>query len=192
MLPSILLAAILSLSPLDGPRLAFPGHEETTEARRARCASIAADVATAVGAACGDRGEGCERRAAALLLGLAAHESGFAPDTEAPGGCWRGRDGKGPRCDSGRAATLWQMQGSAEERALWLGDRVAAAREALRRATRSLGACRRLAPEERLAAYAGGRCEGAEALRRARELHAAVARASRALPTEASTIPTGP
>ena len=182
MLSSLILTAILSISPLDGPRLAFPGHEETTAERGARYASIAADVATAVGAACGDRGEACERRAAALLLGLAWHESGFSPDTESPGGCWRGRDGKGPRCDSGRAATLWQMQGSAEERALWLGDRVAAAREALRRATRSLGACRKLAPEERLAAYASGRCDNREGQRRARELHAAVARASRALP----------
>ncbi len=177
-----LAAAILTISPLGATREALPGWTETPEARGARYASIAADVATAATDACGEHGEACQRRSAAILVGLAWHESGFAPDVEAPGGCYRGRDGKSPRCDSGRAATLWQLQGSAEERVLWLADRVQAARTALRRAGRSLGACRKLPVEERLAAYAGGRCDGAEALRRARELHAAVTRAARAMP----------
>lgn len=186
-LASAALAALLSLSPLDSPRIAFPGWEESGEARRARYESIAEDVARAATEACGDRGEPCRRRSVAILLGLAWHESGFAPDTESPEGCWRGRDGKGSRCDSGQAATLWQMQGSAEERAAWLRDRAQAARVALRRASRSLGACRRLPEDDRLAAYAGGRCEGADALRRSRELTAAIARASRVLPALATT-----
>lgn len=182
MLPTLILAAIVSLSPPDGQRLAFPGFLESPEARAARYQSISADIATAATEACGDRGEGCARRAASVLLGIAWHESGFAPDTESAGGCWRGRDGKGPRCDGGRAATLWQMQGSAEERALWLGDRVAAAREALRRASRSTRACAKGPPEEALAVYASGRCDNAEGRKRARELHAAIARAARAMP----------
>ena len=146
-----------------------------------RYVSIAVDVATAATDACGERGEACARHAAAVLVGIGWHESGLAPDVESPDGCYRGRDGKGPRCDGGRAATLWQMQGSAEERALWLGDRVAAAREALRRAWRSVRACRSLPAEERLSAYAGGRCDGDVARKRARELDAAIRKAARAM-----------
>jgi hypothetical protein len=179
-LASATLAALLSISPPSSPRLAYPGWMETPEARVARYASIAHDIATASHDACGERSEPCARAASALLLGIAWHESGFAIDVDI-GPCYRGRDGKGPRCDGGRAVTIWQLQGSTEERALWSGDRVQAARAALRKTWRSMGACKHNAPEERLAAYAGGRCDNPEARRRARELHAFVARASRAL-----------
>lgn len=182
-LASLALSALLTLSPLASPRETLPGWEESETARATRYASIAGDISQAATDACGERGEGCRRWAAATLLGLAWHESNFALDTESPGGCYRGRDGRGPRCDGGRAATIWQMQGSADERALWLGDRVAAAREALRRAARSTNACRgKLPSEEALTAYAGGTCTGDVPRRRARELDAAIRRAAAVLP----------
>ena len=177
-LSSLVLAALLSLSPIDGPRLAYPGFAETPWERGVRYLSIASDIATAAEGACGTRGEVCEHNAAALLIGLAWHESGFAPDVDA-GRCYRGRDGRGPRCDGGRAVSLWQLQGSAEERALWGGDRVQAARAALRRAWRSMNACRgKVAPDETLAVYASGRCDNETGKTRARELAASVRRAS--------------
>lgn len=182
-LSSLTLSALLSLSPLSAPRESLPGWEETESARAARYQSIAGDIATAATDACGERGEGCRRWAVGTLLGLAWHESNFALDTDSPGGCYRGRDGRGPRCDGGRAATIWQLQGSSEERAAWVGDRVQAAREALRRAGRSVNACRgKLPAEEALAAYAGGTCAGDTARRRARELDAAIRRAAAVLP----------
>lgn len=170
------LRVLLTLSPLTAPREALPGWAETPWERGVRYVAIASDVAAAADEACGSRGEGCRRWAVAVLLGVAWHESGFAADVDA-GRCYRGRDGKGPRCDGGRAWGLWQMQGSGDEGKAWARDRRAGAREALRRIGRSLRACRRLPREEALSAYAGGRCEGAEAARRARELHAAVTRA---------------
>lgn len=180
MSPLPILATLLVISPLAAPREVLPGWAETPEQRGARYASIAADIAAAVTEACGEKGDGCERWSATLLLGLAWHESGFAPDTDSPEGCYRGRDGKGPRCDGGRAATIFQMQGTAAERALWLGDRKQAAREALRRAVRSWNACKALEPELRLSAYAGGRCDVPEAQKRSRELWAAWQRARKA------------
>jgi hypothetical protein len=188
-LASAILSALLALSPVEAPHESVPGWAESADQRAARYASIADDVAAAVTDACASSAEAatCQRRAAALLVGLAWHESGFAPDVDA-GDCYRGRDGRGPRCDSGRAVSLWQLQGSADERALWR-DRRQAARRALRAAGRSLGACRRNADEERLAAYAGGRCEHPTARRRARELAAAVQRAERAMPATEEARP---
>ncbi len=174
-------AILLALSPLSARREALPGWAETADARAWRYASIAADVATAVEDACAGRA-GCERWALPLVLGIAWHESGFAADTESPDGCYRGHDGRGPRCDGGRAATMFQMQGSREERALWLGDRVAATREALRRALRSWSACRALPVDARLSAYAGGRCSSeGRAAAASRELWRAREQAARAM-----------
>ncbi len=174
------LAALLTLSPIGAPRETLPGWAETPEARAARYVSIASDIATAATDACGDRADSCRRWAVATLVGIAWHESGFAADVDA-GQCYRGRDGKGPRCDGGRAWSLWQLQGGGDEARLWATDRVAAAREALRRAARSANACRgKLPAEEALTAYAGGACSGDAARRRARELDAAVRQAARA------------
>lgn len=117
-LASLALSALLTLSPLSTPRESLPGWEETESARAARYASISEDVATAATDACGERGEGCRRWAVATLLGIAAHESGFAPDVDA-GRCYRGRDGKGGRCDGGRAWSMWQLQGGGEEAKVW-------------------------------------------------------------------------
>lgn len=175
------LAVLLALSPLAAPRETLPGWSETTEQRSVRYASIAADIAAAAEEACSDRGPGCRRWSVAVLIGVSWHESGWAPDVDSPLGCYRGNDGKGPRCDGGRASTVFQLQGSQEERALWLSDRKAAAREALRRITRSWNVCRALPAEERFAAYAGGNCTNVVGKKRARELYAAVRRAERAL-----------
>lgn len=174
-LAALALRILLALSPLFQPREELPGFRESPWERGVRYLAISLEVAGAVEEACAGR-EGCQRWALPALLGVAWHESGFAADVDA-GTCWRGRDGRGPRCDGGKAATIFQMQGSAAERALWSSSRRQAAREALRRITRSLRACRRLPAAERLAAYASGGCAGEEPLRRARELHAAVERA---------------
>jgi hypothetical protein len=182
-LATAVFAALLSLSPPDATAEQLPGWAETAEARRDRYRSIADDVAAVVeervttSGACGSL-ETCRARAAGMLLGIARHESGFAADVDA-GRCYRGRDGKGPRCDGGAAHSMWQLRSGGEEAALFDRDRRAAAREALRRAGRSIGACRALPKEEQLVAYAGGRCVTPHpvAVRRARELHAAAARA---------------
>lgn len=176
------LAILHSLSPLTAPRLVFPGWAETETERGARYLSIAADVAAAVEEACEGRGEGCKRRSVTLVLGLAWHESNYFADADSPRGCYRG-GGYAERCDGGLAATIYQMRGSPEERAAWLADRVLATREALRRASRSLNACRHLEPALRLSIYAGGRCSAeGDAAKRSRELWAAVTRADRAWP----------
>jgi hypothetical protein len=189
MLASLVLSALLTLSPLDGPRLAFPGFAESPWQRGVRYLAIARDVAQAAEAACGSRGETCARAAAALLVAFGTHESGWAPDVESPGGCYRG-PGHGARCDGGRAFGYWQTQGSTGERKVWAADRVLAARVALHRAWRSWNACRKLEPALRWSAYAGGRCEGAEAYQRSRELDALVRRAE-AIMQRASTPSAG-
>ena len=177
------LAAIVALSPPSAPVETFPGWAETPQQRLTRYHAIADDVAGAVEemvaapGACGTL-EQCRARAVGLLLGIAWHESGFAPDVDA-GQCYRGRDGRGPRCDSGRSHSMWQLRTGGEEAELFAHSRREAAKAALRKARRSLGACHRLPEDERLVAYAGGRCEYPHpvALRRAHELHAAVSRA---------------
>lgn len=182
-LANAIFAVLLRLSPLAAPRSSFPGWAETETERAWRYASIATDIAEAATDACGERGPGCRRWAAMWLLAVSWHESGYAPDVESPSGCYRGRDGRSPRCDGDRAATIFQMQGSREERALWLGSRVAAAREALRRINRSWSACHALPEVARLSAYASGRCvlDGMGA-KRARELWGARERVTQVWP----------
>ncbi len=127
------IAWILSLLTLAVPpdRLAAqPGWEETPAAREARYLAIATDVAAVVYAPdartlyAGPRGRA---RTAALLVAVAVLESGLAADVDL-GPCYRGRDGRSSRCDSGRAHSLWQVHSPEVA-----GDRRAAAREALRR-----------------------------------------------------------
>lgn len=175
------LAVLHALSPLDRPREVLPGWAETRVERAARYESIAEDVADVAREACAkaEHATACERWTVDILEAVAWHESGFAPDVDA-GRCYRGKDGRGPRCDGGTAWSLWQIRTGGEEAAQFARDRKAAARAALRHLRRSLGACRALAPELRLSAYAGGRCtttgRGAEA---SRELWAAIERARR-------------
>ncbi|HSM93371.1 MAG TPA: hypothetical protein VLT47_10845 [Anaeromyxobacteraceae bacterium] len=172
---ALALGALLALSPPDAPHMALPGWAETVEARRARYASFAEDVGAVVDRACRDRELGCSRWALAVLLGIAIHESGLAPDVDA-GRCYRGSGFEG-RCDGGASVSVWQLRAGGEEAALYARDRRAAAREALRRAGRSWNACRRNPTAERLAAYAGGKCDPAEYRRVSRSLWGSVTRA---------------
>jgi hypothetical protein len=163
---SAILAALLALSPHPSAH-PLPGWAETEDAHRARLASIAEDVASVARTPA----------EAAVLLGVAAHESGFSADVDA-GQCYRGK-GHERRCDAGRAVSLWQLQtGDAEARERWRTNRRAAAHEALRRALGSRAVCaRRGLPT--LALYASGSCEHGH--REARELDAAIRRAQRAI-----------
>lgn len=127
------IAWILSLLTLALPpdRLAAePGWHEAPAAREARYQAIAADVAAVVYAPDAPvlyAGPRARAHTAALLVAVAVLESGLAADVDL-GPCYRGRDGRGPRCDRGRAYSLWQVHDPAVE-----GDRRAAARAALRR-----------------------------------------------------------
>lgn len=146
---------------------AFPGWEETVEARTARYHAIAeaiADVALDPEETPLYGGEHGRWRTAALLVSLAHHEGGFAPDVDR-GPCWRGHDGRNDRCDRGRSACLVQIRvgaGRTEEgwnQADLFGDRRKCFRAGLHRARRSFGACRRRGFKALLNAYASGRCD---------------------------------
>ncbi len=160
------LAAMLVLSPPEKHRPP-PGWEETTEEARARYGRIAADIAAVART----------RVEAAMLVGVAWHESGFSRDVD-EGPCFQGKGFKG-RCDGGRALGLWQLQATAPE---LRGDRRAQAREALRRLLHSRKACSTNEPPEQLAAYSGGTCTGKAARASARGLDAAIRKALASMP----------
>jgi len=145
-LAAFALAALLVLVPV-AKRSAPPGWTEAEDTYRARLESIANDVG----------GIARNRFEAALLIGVLVHESAAAPDVDA-GNCYRvGR--WAPRCDGGRAVSMWQLQDSDPgRREVYRTDRRAAAREALRRMLSSMRRCRALDMPLRLSAYAGGDC----------------------------------
>lgn len=124
----------------------YPEAQETSEERTERYLEIANDIAEAAL----EHAPKTPKRAAALLYGIAWHESGFAKDVDL-GPCAPARLAKGG-CDSGRAKSLWQIQGYT------LTSRKDAARLALRLAKRSFQACRALPEHQRLASYAAGTC----------------------------------
>lgn len=143
--------------PLDTARMA--AHDlETIEERRARYHAIADDIAAAV------EREPSPRAAAALLTAIAIRESGLAKSVDAPE-CHPAIVRKG-WCDSGRARSLWQLQGARP------ADRREAAAMALRAAKRSFAACRSLPLPERLAAYAAGTCTSTAGRRISRDRYA--------------------
>jgi len=133
------IAWILSLLTLALPPeriAAMPGWEETPAAREARYSEIATDIAAVVyapDAVVLYAGPRARAHTAALLVAVAVLESGLAADVDR-GPCYRGRDGRGPRCDRGRAFGLWQVHDRAVQ-----GDRRAAARAALRLMRGSFG-----------------------------------------------------
>jgi hypothetical protein len=176
------LTTIHALSPVSAPHERLPGWDETQDQRSTRYASIAQDVAGAAVDACltSPNQDTCQRWSVSALLGVANHESGFQPDVDI-GPCYRGKDGKSPRCDGGRSVSMWQILTGGEEREVFAHDRKAAARRALRSISRSMGACRKAPNEERLSAYAGGRCDNHMGQRRARELWHDILRAQRSL-----------
>jgi hypothetical protein len=145
----------------------FPGWEETVDARRERYASIAADLyALAYDPETkpifgGKKGRA---RTAALLLAVAYHESGFARDVDL-GPCYRGKDGKGARCDHGLSACLMQVRiGKGTTSEGWtqkelFEDRKKCFAAGLRLLRRSFSACKALPMKHRLNAYASGSCD---------------------------------
>jgi len=166
---------------------AYPGWAETAPERRARYESIATDVVTAAEQAPIFKGNDAVRATVAYALAAAFHESGFAADVDL-GPCFRGRDGKGPRCDGGLAVSMWQLRTGGEERELFEHHRLAAALEGIRRIRRSLGACRKNPPELRLAGYASGRCT--MGYKEAKEIYAIAQHILRiAQPVETTTSP---
>lgn len=183
-LAALALRALLALSPLAAPRETLPGWDESQEARWHRYRAIADDIGAAAAHACSARPEGdararCERWSVAGLVGVAYHESGFAPDVDA-GECYRGGAHAG-RCDGGASVSLWQIRAGGEEGAVYRRNRRAAAIEALRRMSRSMNACRSLPTPLRLSAYSGGRCAAdGIAAQRSRELWRFIERAEAA------------
>lgn len=128
---------------------AFPGMRETEEQWLARESSIAEDVSAATS----------DPREQALLVAVAYHESGFAKDVDL-GPCYRGPNDDGPRCDGGRAASIWQLQtaGDGDAADLFAHRRRAAAR-ALSAIRRSARKCVPLfGRDAALRAYASGTC----------------------------------
>ncbi len=160
-----ILAALLQFAPPERvPQ--FPGHEETLAQTEARYASIAGDIAAAVET---DTRPGMSARdKAAVLISVAIGESRLSRDADL-GPCFRGKRGGKlwSRCDSGRAATIWQLQ-----TALWQGetlrpadlfkDRRRAASVALAAIRSSLWRCRRLAAVDSLSGLGGGCQKGHE------------------------------
>lgn len=147
------LAAMLAHAPperQDGN----PWADPSPEAARTRYEGIR----DAIVAQCPDR------HCASLLVALAIGESGLARDADL-GPCHR--EGKWKtRCDSGRAASVWQVQafGNDEQGQKITVARLFAERElaawAMRRAaSSSLKACKHLPPEQRLANLGGGHCQ---------------------------------
>lgn len=194
---TVAVAWILSLLVLALPPdrvQTMPGWEETPAAREARYLAIATDVAAVAYAPTAPvlyAGPRARAHTAALLVAVAVLESGLAADVDA-GPCYRGRDGRSTRCDSGRAFGLWQVH--APEVA---GDRRAAARAALRLLRSSFAAAtgerdHPWSPEERLThrldLYAGGHLRAAHRLGMARLALADRLAARPGAPTDATVL----
>ena len=154
-----ILSILLALTPAK-PQ---PGHEETPEQYRARMGEIATVIADGVyGEHHGPLlAEGADATAARLIA-VAYMESGFSHDADV-GPCYRGRDGRGARCDAGRSVSLWQIQiGNARtpegyvKADLW--DRRKAERVAQRKIVASASCVRDFGPDAALNAYASGMC----------------------------------
>lgn len=157
-----ILALILSLTQHAGELPAYPGWAETDAQRLARYRSIADDIATVVldpeeqPIVGGSHGRA---KTAAQLVAIAAMESGFAPDADV-GPCFRGLDGRGPRCDGGRAASIFQLHsGRGGTVAELFADRSRAVRAALGLVRRSARACLADGPDAALRVYSSGSCD---------------------------------
>lgn len=138
----------------------FPGHIETVEQATARYQSIAEDIYTVVDKASTKMFS--KQRNAGFLLALAIGETELAHDADL-GPCYREGAHK-HRCDGGRAVGILQVQPGSPERIKELfADRKALLTVGLRAVVSSLGTCRHLPFDERLAAYGAGNCENARA-----------------------------
>lgn len=167
----------LMLQAAPPPRLAagpqWPGWEETAEQKEARYESFASDLVEAVYDPAlkplfgGKRGRALT---AAMVLGVAFHESGFAADVDL-GPCYRGKNGTDKRCDGGMSACPMQIKIGAGTttrgahgidgltQADLFRDRKLCFRVGIHQLRRSLLQCTKRGESERLNAYASGRCD---------------------------------
>ncbi len=144
----------------------YPGWEESPDQKVARYEAIAQDIHQVIYDPSTEplyQGEHGRARTAALVLAVAYKESGFAPDVDI-GPCYRGKDGRSMRCDSGQSASMWQIKlGSGNTAEGWsqkdlFADRKKAIRAALAMMMKSFKACGREGPDYLLNAYASGVC----------------------------------
>lgn len=188
------LAVLESMLPAEKMVVAhdWVGIVETVEQRRARYESFANDLEAVVfdpATKLPFAGPMARSQTAALLIGIAAHESGLAPDVDL-GPCKRDTPATKLRCDSGHAAcvlqvhvTVLQADGRRTTREGWtledlFADRQKCFRAGLAAARGSLGMCNAHGDEGRLAAYASGSCDSEAGLKGSRELWAYYQRAS--------------
>jgi len=149
------LAALLRFAPV-AMHEGAPWADATVEDGVARRVGIA----NAIGSVCSDAKS--PRGCASLLVAIAVGESGLARDADV-GPCYR-VGGYKTRCDSGRAASVWQVQpqgwdadGQPVTVAKLFVDRELAAGIALRVARSSLSRCKSGDPRDRLSGLSG-RC----------------------------------
>ena len=151
----------------------LPGYEETATEKVARYESFASDLYEVVYDPSvkplygGEKGRAMT---AATILGVAFHESGFAHDVD-KGPCYRGRNGRDVRCDGGMSACVMQIKLGAGTTTLrshgfegltqadLFRDRKLCFRVGLHLLRRSVMSCTKRGPNERLNAYASGRCD---------------------------------
>jgi hypothetical protein len=151
----------------------FPEATETGEERTLRYQDIADDIAAVAAEVKGS--DNAKKRAAALLFGIAWHESNFAKDVDlssSAANCAPGRIAK-RGCDGGRARSLWQIH----TRFHPFETRREAARIALRLSRSSMRTCRAFPVETQLAVYAGRPCDSSEGQEKSREVFRLVERA---------------
>lgn len=157
-----LLAAAVHFSPPE--KLPQLGYTETREETVARYAEIVGSIVEAVDDV------KAKKPAAALALAWGIGESALSRDADI-GPCHREGRWK-TRCDSGLAATVWQIhattfEGGALTVADLFADRKRAARLVVRRQASSWSQCRHLEPRDRFSAFGIGRCvEGNEQVRK--------------------------
>lgn len=153
-------AAMLHTVPVER-QLVGPWADPSLEVASARYVGISVAIADVCD------GAKSERDCAALLVAIGAGESGFARDADV-GPCHRA-GGYRTRCDSGAAASVWQVQRWTAEVTIadLFADRRIAAAQALRVARASLSMCRALPVEDRLSGLSG-RCQAGPGPWRAR------------------------
>jgi len=176
------LSVITYLSPVTWRHEAVPGWAETPGERLSRYNLIAYDVARAALDACQKHAKPrvCARWYINVALAIAHHESDFAPDVDA-GKCYRGKDGKSLRCDSGNAHSIWQVHPMEPgDGARFDNSRYEAVRAAMGIVVRSLHECRLRPKEDQYAVYAGGGCQYRMAVIRSQELYRYIERAKKA------------
>ncbi len=149
------LAALLHFAPLSNHDRA-PWADASHEAALQRYEHIARAIVTA----CSDSPK--QRDCAALLAAIAIGESGLARDAD-EGPCYR-RGAFRTRCDSGRAASVWQVQAWGRDSAgdpitvaKLFASRELAAKQTLKMARWSVARCGKKDSRDRLSGLSG-RC----------------------------------